>query len=693
MPNRLASSTSPYLLQHQDNPVDWQEWGETAFAEARERDVPVLVSVGYAACHWCHVMAHESFEDEDVAAFLNEHFVAVKVDREERPDVDAVYMGATQALTGHGGWPMTVVVTPDGEPFYAGTYFPPEPRHGLPSFIQLLEAIAATWAEDQGRVREAAGRITSALVERRLTVDAATLERDAVEAALEQAVGSLASSYDGVRGGFGGAPKFPPSMVLEHLLRHHARTGDPRALAMVEGTCEAMARGGMYDQLAGGFARYSVDADWVVPHFEKMLYDNALLLRVYAHLWRATGDPLAERITRETAEFLLRDLRSPEGGFVSALDADSEGEEGKAYSWTPEQLADVLGESESAWAATLLGVTARGTFEHGTSVLQRRSDPDDAARWVDVRLRLLQARLGRVQPGRDDKVVAAWNGLAIAALAEAGDLLGEVSWVEAARAAADLLVSVHMSEDGRLRRVSRDGVVGAHRGVLDDHALVADGFLVLHQVLGDDVWLHRAGALLDVVLETFRDDATGGFFDTAVDAEALVLRPQDPTDNASPSGWSAASSALLTYAALTGSPRHRVAAEESLAPLVELGRSHARFAGHGLAAAEAWLDGPREVAVVGVDGDPVRAALCRAAALGTAPGAVVVMGEPGSTHPLLAGRGLVGGAAAAYVCRHFVCDAPDGDPLRLADALGARADAVGPAEGSGDPVPPGADTA
>jgi uncharacterized protein YyaL (SSP411 family) len=678
MVNRLASSTSPYLLQHADNPVDWWEWGPEAFAEAERRGVPVLVSVGYAACHWCHVMAHESFEDERLAAYLNEHFVAVKVDREERPDVDAVYMAATQALTGHGGWPMTVFVTPSGQPFYAGTYFPPQPRHGLPSFGQLLEAVSATWTRDRQQVLDAAGRITSALVEQRIPATSSVLDRGEVESVCAGAVDALAASFDLRRGGFGSAPKFPPSMVIEQLLRHHARTGDEQALAMVAGTCEAMARGGMHDQLAGGFARYSVDADWVVPHFEKMLYDNALLLRAYLHWWRASGSQLAERVVRSTAEFLLRDLRSPEGGFISALDADTEGVEGLTYAWTPAELVEVLGDDDGSRAAALLEVTDAGTFEHGTSVLQLRADADDLAWWDGVRRRLLAARAERPQPGRDDKVVAAWNGLAIASLAEAALLLDEPSWLDAAIGAADLLVAVHLDERGRLRRVSRDGVAGAHAGVLDDHACVADGFLALHQATGERAWLDLAEQLLDVVLRHFRDDATGGFFDTADDAEALVLRPQDPSDNASPSGWSAACGALLGFAALSGSERHRAAAEESLAPLVALGRDHPRFAGWGLAVAEAWLDGPREVAVLGAPDAPATRVLATTARRSTAPGAVVVVGPPGSDAPLLLDRGLVGGAPAAYVCRQHVCDAPTTDPAALAAALG--------------PVPPAADT-
>jgi uncharacterized protein YyaL (SSP411 family) len=671
--NRLASATSPYLLQHRDNPVDWQEWGDDAFAEARNRDVPVLLSVGYAACHWCHVMAHESFEDDAVAGYVNAHFVPVKVDREERPDVDAVYMAATQAMTGHGGWPMTAFLTPDGRPFYAGTYFPPRPQHGLPSFTQLLQAVHDTWTTDRARVDEAAGRITETLAGQRTFTSADALDRDVVVAALDDAVDLLSRQYDGARGGFGDAPKFPPSMVLEALLRQHALTGDPRPLAMVEGTCEAMARGGLHDQLAGGFARYSVDADWVVPHFEKMLYDNALLLRVFAHWWRATGDPLAERVTRQTAAFLLRDMRSQEGGFISALDADSEGEEGRAYVWTPAQLREVLGD-DAAWARELLGVTDGGTFEHGASVLTLRAEPDDAARWDDVRRRLLAARDERVQPGRDDKVVAAWNGLAIAALADASLLLDVPEWIDAAVSAADLLERVHRDDRGRLLRVSRDGAAGTHAAVLDDVACVADGYLVLHQATGEMAWLRRAGELLDDALDRFRDNESGGFFDTASDAERLVVRPQDPTDNATPSGWASMSSALLTYAALTGSPAHREAAEESLSALVALVAQHPRFAGHAAATLAAWLDGPREVAVMvpesATDDPSVRSsALVHAARAATAPGSVVVVGEPGSAHPLLVDRPLVDGLPTAYVCRHFVCDAPTTDPATLARTL------------------------
>ncbi|MGH8894631.1 MAG: thioredoxin domain-containing protein, partial [Actinomycetes bacterium] len=583
MPNRLAEATSPYLLQHRENPVDWWEWGEEAFEEARRRNVPVLVSVGYAACHWCHVMAHESFEDGDTAAQLNADFVAVKVDREERPDVDAVYMEATQALTGQGGWPMTVFTTPHGEPFFCGTYFPSAPRHGMPSFRQLLASVAQAWRERREEVLAAGQRIVTGLAER-----SALTTGDGVPptpAQLAAAVRHLASSYDHERGGFGGAPKFPPSMVLEQLLRHHARTGDVDALRLVEGTCEAMARGGMYDQLGGGFARYSVDAGWVVPHFEKMLYDNALLLRVYTHLWRGTGSELARRVALETADWMLRDLRTPQGGFASALDADTDGVEGLTYVWTPEDLTGVLGPDDAWWAADLLSVTATGTFEHGSSTLQLRRDPDDPARWARVRSRLLAERSRRPQPARDDKVVAAWNGLAVAGLAEAGALLDRPDLVEAATAAADLLLTVHL-DDGRLRRVSRDGLAGRPAGVLEDYADVSEGLLALYAVTGAPGRLEAAGRLLDVVLAHF-GDGQGGFHDTADDRAdpqlAAMRRPQDPTDNATPSGQAAAAGALLTYASYTGSSRHRTAAEDALAVYAPLAAGHARFAGWGLA--------------------------------------------------------------------------------------------------------------
>ncbi|MFD8203051.1 thioredoxin domain-containing protein [Streptomyces sp. NPDC059701] len=674
MPNRLAHETSPYLLQHADNPVDWWPWSDEAFAEARRRDVPVLLSVGYSSCHWCHVMAHESFEDGPTAEFLNSHFVSVKVDREERPDVDAVYMEAVQAATGHGGWPMTVFLTPDAEPFYFGTYYPPEPRHGMPSFRQVLQGVQQAWTDRRGEVTEVAGKIVHDLAGREISYGDAQAPGDAE---LGQALLGLTREYDAQRGGFGGAPKFPPSMVIEFLLRHHARTGAEGALQMAQDTCERMARGGIYDQLGGGFARYSVDRDWVVPHFEKMLYDNALLCRAYAHLWRTTGSALARRVALETADFMVRELRTAEGGFASALDADSDDGmgrhvEGAYYVWTPAQLAEVLGPDDAALAAQYFGVTEEGTFEHGASVLQlpQQEGVFDAERIASVRERLLAARAERPAPGRDDKVVAAWNGLAIAALAETGAYFERPDLVEAAVAAADLLVRLHLDEHARLFRTSKDGRAGANAGVLEDYADVAEGFLALASVTGEGVWLDFAGLLLDHVLTRFTDDS-GSLYDTAADAERLIRRPQDPTDNATPSGWTAAAAALLSYAAHTGSEPHRTAAEHALGVVKALGPRVPRFVGWGLAAAEALLDGPREVAVVGPDpGDGATQGLHRTALLGTAPGAVVAVGTEGSDEfPLLAGRPLVGGAPAAYVCRGFTCDPPTTDPERLRTAL------------------------
>ncbi|MFJ4599915.1 thioredoxin domain-containing protein [Streptomyces griseoluteus] len=673
--NRLADVTSPYLLQHADNPVDWYPWGPEAFEEARRRDVPILLSVGYSACHWCHVMAHESFEDQATADYLNENFVSVKVDREERPDVDAVYMEAVQAATGQGGWPMTVFLTPEAEPFYFGTYFPPRPQHGMPSFGQVLEGVHQAWEGRRDEVTEVAGKITRDLAQREIVRQAAGVPG---EEELAQALLGLTREYDPQRGGFGGAPKFPPSMALEFLLRHHARTGSEGALQMASDTCERMARGGIYDQLGGGFARYSVDRDWVVPHFEKMLYDNALLCRVYAHLWRTTGSDLARRVALETADFLVAELRTEDGGFASALDADSDDGtgrhvEGAYYVWTPDHLRALLGDEDGELAAEYFGVTGEGTFEHGQSVLQlpQAERVFDAGRIASVRERMLAERSRRPAPGRDDKVVAAWNGLAVAALAETGAYFDRPDLIEAAVAAADHLVRVHLDEHGHLTRTSRDGRAGANSGVLEDYADVAEGFLALASVTGEGVWLDFAGLLLDQIMTRFTDPESGALYDTASDAEQLIRRPQDPTDNATPSGWSAAAAALLSYAAHTGSDAHRTAAERALGVVKALGPRVPRFVGWGLAAAEALLDGPREVAVVGPSlSDGRTAALHRTALLARAPGAVVAVGTPdGEEFPLLAHRPLVGGAPAAYVCRNFTCEAPVTDPGALCAAL------------------------
>jgi uncharacterized protein YyaL (SSP411 family) len=603
--NRLAASTSPYLLQHADNPVDWYEWGPEALALAAELDRPILLSVGYAACHWCHVMAHESFEDAATAAFMNDHFVNIKVDREERPDIDAVYMQATTAMTGQGGWPMTCVLTPDGQPFFAGTYFPPEPGRGMPAFTQVLQALADAWENRREDVLASGAGIVEHLRSRG-DVPSGPVDAGLLDAAVE----TLAGQFDADAGGFGAAPKFPPSMVLEFLLRQHARTDDSRSLAMVAKTCEAMARSGTYDQLGGGFARYGVDRFWRVPHFEKMLYDNAQLLSVYAHF--GVREPWAARIARETADFLLAELATAEGGFASALDADSvneqgEGDEGTFYVWNRAQLADVLGD-DGRWAADLLSVTEAGTFERGFSTLQLLRDPEDEGRWHDVRRRLLNAREQRIRPDRDDKVVAAWNGLAITALAEASVLLDDRRYERAALAAAELLVAVHRAGTDEFVRTSRDGRPGSSSAVLEDHGNVATAFLAILGVTGDPIWLERARAVLDRALAHF-GDGRGGFFDTADDAEPLVVRPQDPSDNAHPSGTSALIGALTAFAALTGEQRYREAAESAVRGVAALIDQAPRFAGWSMAVGEAMLAGPREVAVVG---GIVRHSLCPA---------------------------------------------------------------------------------
>jgi uncharacterized protein YyaL (SSP411 family) len=728
MAERLRDETSPYLLQHAGNPVDWWPWSDEAFAAAAERDVPVLLSVGYSACHWCHVMAHESFEDEHTAAIMNEHLVSIKVDREERPDVDSVYMTATQAMTGQGGWPMTVFMTPEREPFFCGTYFP------RAQFQRLVLGVAQAWREDKAQVARQASQIAAALAERAgQPFPAAQPDEDSGDAAAaddpaaadvvaaddlaaddpaavlagasEAAVAVLGREFDARRGGFGGAPKFPPSMVLEFLLRHYERADGPdgaEALRMAEVTADAMARGGMYDQLAGGFARYSVDADWVVPHFEKMLYDNALLARLYAHLWRQTGSALARRVAEETCEWLIAELRTAEGGFASAIDADSDGTEGAFYVWTPDQLTAALGPEDGGYAEAAFGVTKAGTFEHGASVLQLRADPGDADRFARIRARLLAVRAHRTRPGRDDKVVAAWNGLAITALAETGIVADRPDFVAAAAAAAQLLADVHLS-GGRIARTSRDGRASGTAGVLDDYGCVAAGLIALASATAADGaagtaeagrWLALAGELLETVLARF-GTGTGGFYDTADDSERLIYRPADVADGPSPSGTFAVADALLSYSALTGSVRHRDAAVDALASVPDLAARFPRAAGWGLAVAEALLSGPVEIAVVGPPG-PDRTELHRVAALAAPPGAVIAVGDgtavggtavggtavggtavggtgAGSADapiPLLAGRTAIDGRPAAYVCRDFSCRAPVTEPGQLRDALG-----------------------
>ena len=658
--NTLIEATSPYLRQHADNPVHWRQWTPDALAEAAQRDVPVLLSIGYAACHWCHVMAHESFEDDDVAAAMNAGFVCIKVDREERPDIDAVYMNATVALTGQGGWPMTCFLTPDGRPFFCGTYYP------KPNFLQLLAAVSDTWQNRRDEVEQASDQI---ITELRSMASGLPGGGPEVQPALcDHAVAAVLNDEDTVRGGFGGAPKFPPSALLEALLRSHERTGEPAPLATVERTATAMARGGIYDQLAGGFARYSVDASWMVPHFEKMLYDNALLLRAYAHWTRRTGNPLARKVTRETARFIIDEL-SADGMFISSLDADADGTEGLTYAWTPAQLTEVLGGDDGRWAAALFGVTDTGTFEHGSSVLQLPADPDDTERFDRVRTTLLAARSTRPQPGRDDKVVTAWNGWAVTALAEASVALGELEFLDAATQCAQAVLDLHIV-DGRLRRASLGRRVGDSSAILEDYATLATGLLTLHQISGDAEWLVAATWLLDTALEHFADsEHPGRWFDTADDAEQLLVRPADPLDGATPSGASSIAEALLTAAHLvpaSRADRYASAAAQSLSTATPVLARLPRSAGHWLAVAEAAVRGPIQIAVATEVFD---SPLLRAARE-LAPGGAVVVGGAVNSSELLTDRDRVGGADAAYVCRGRVCDLPVTTAGDLASALG-----------------------
>jgi uncharacterized protein YyaL (SSP411 family) len=652
--NRLASATSPYLLQHAENPVHWWPWSDEAFAEAAGRQVPVFLSVGYAACHWCHVMAHESFEDEQIASMINDQFVPIKVDREERPDVDAVYMQATQALTGQGGWPMSVFLTPDRQPFYAGTYFPPTPRHGLPSFPQVLHAISEAWRERRSDLLGSAAEIVRQLSMQPTLGDSASLTAEDCE----RAVLTLHQEFDPAYGGFGRAPKFPPSMVLEALLRD----GGELATLMADRTLEAMARGGIYDQIGGGFARYSVDAGWVVPHFEKMLYDNALLLGAYTHWWRRTRNPLAERVVDETVAWLVREMRTEQGAFAASLDADSADDhgqlrEGAYYVWNRDQLRRALGENDATWAAEVFSVTADGTFEHGASTLQLHSDHDQL-RLADVQQRLRSARDQRSRPGRDDKVVAAWNAWLVDALGQAAMIFSRQDWLAVATDAAEHLWHLHF-RDGRLRRTSRDGVVGSAAGILEDYAAFALASVRLAQIHATPTWLTRAEQLLEVIMDQF-DDAGRGFFDTAADAEQLYTRPQDPTDNATPSGLSTTVHALRAIAELTGHERYAARADQAAAGAAELVRRAPRFAGWLLADAISQTPAPKpvQVAVVGPD-DPARAELALVAHQLVPAGSVVVAGEPDEPGlALLADRPLINDQPTAYVCRQFVCRLP-----------------------------------
>ena len=659
MANRLAKATSPYLLQHADNPVDWYEWGAEALERARREDKPILLSVGYAACHWCHVMAHESFEDEETARLMNECFVNIKVDREERPDVDAIYMDAVQAMSGHGGWPMTVFLAPDGRPFYAGTYFPPEDRHGMPSFRRILDAIAEAWRDERDKVTLQGEKVIEAI-----SRQAPASDEPLTEQVLRDAHEGIRQAFDPEWGGFGPAPKFPQPMTLEFLLRCDLR-GWEGALEMVTTTLDRMARGGMYDQVGGGFHRYSTDRTWLVPHFEKMLYDNAQLARLYTHAWQVTGDEGFARIARETLDYLLREMRHPDGGFFSAQDADSEGEEGTFFVWTWNELVEVAGED----AADALGATPDGNWE-GRNILWR---PDPKWR-VDgeARQRLFERRELRPKPMTDDKVLAAWNGLAISALAVTGRALGVSKYVDAAASAADFVLSALRRDDGRLLRAWRDGRTSGP-AYLDDYALMAAGLLDLYETTFEVRWFEEARSLADELIRLFHDKQ--GFFQTGSDAERLVIRPKELFDNAVPAGNSVAAEVLQRLALFTGEAEyegHTVSALRAVRDL--LTRAPTGF-GHALGAVDLYVSASREIAIAGDPDEKETRALIEEVWRRYLPNAVLAAIRPGDdaaarTIPLLEGRGPVDGKAAAYVCERFVCQRPVTEPDELAAALG-----------------------
>jgi hypothetical protein len=657
MPNRLAGETSPYLLQHKDNPVDWYPWGEEALSRARSEQRPLLVSIGYSACHWCHVMERESFEDAQTAELMNELFVCVKVDREERPDVDAVCMEACQAMTGQGGWPLNAFLTPDQAPFYVGTYFPPESRHGLPGWRTVLEAVATAWRDRREDVVSSGEQVLRAVG---ATARLRPSDEPINEQILGDAVQGLRASFDAGQGGFARAPKFPMHSVLEFLLMRGERDMSLRTL-------EAMAAGGIYDQVGGGFARYAVDPTWTVPHFEKMLYDNALLARAYLHGWLATGDPKLRRVCCETLDWALREMRGPEGGFCCALDADSEGVEGKFYVWTVDELRDVLGELAEP-AIAYFGATAQGNFEGHTNVLEARG-PEPAER-EEIRARLYETRAERVWPGLDDKRLTSWNALMISALAEAGAVLERDDYLKASVACAEFVLRELRDEQGRLLRTYKDG--RAHiPAYLDDHAYLLQALTALYEAAWDPRWYEEAVRLADILIERFADPERGGFFTTAEEASRFERR-KDLEDSPIPSGNSAAAYGLLRLALLSGEARYEEHALRVLRLLVPLAGRHPLAFGHALQAIDFHLAPVREVAIAG----PGAEALARVVHGAYRPHLVLAGGEPDGV-PLMEGREPVEGRAAAYVCEHFTCQAPVTTPEELAAALESAPQSTG----------------
>ncbi len=664
MANRLAQETSPYLLEHANNPVDWLPWGDEALARARTEHKPILLSIGYSACHWCHVMARESFEDPETAALMNRDFVSVKVDREERPDLDQIYMRAVQGLTGSGGWPMTVFLLPDGTPFFAGTYFPPSDRFGMPAFKRVLVAVADAFTKRPADVEETAAQVRDFLNRPSVLLAAGELN----PALLDEATTRLERDFDPIHGGFGGAPKFPQPMLIEYLLRSHVRIGQPGPLEMAVQTLRAMAAGGIYDQLAGGFHRYSVDERWLVPHFEKMLYDNALLARAYLDAWQLTHDPAFRRVVEETLAFVQREMTSPEGGFYSSLDADSEGEEGRFYLWTPQELEAVLGIDEARTLARAFDVTAAGNFEGRNilhPVLSGAVELLDAAR---DRLMLFRAR--RARPHRDEKVIAGWNGLMLRAFADAGRVLDRPDLVTAAEANARFLLS-EMRQGGRMRRSYKDGRAPL-AGYLEDQAAVADGLLSLYEATFDSSWLDALRGLVSEMLAAFWDEASATFFDTAADQEQLVTRPQDVTDNAIPSGTSLAVDVLLRAGMLLGEVSWIDRARATLARLAPTAAKAPLAFGRLLAALDFHLGKTVELAVIGIPGDAQTRRLLEVVRGRFLPNRLiaVALGD-GPALPLLADRRALDGKATAYLCEGFVCQAPTTDPAELARQLDA----------------------
>jgi uncharacterized protein YyaL (SSP411 family) len=687
-PNRLARETSPYLLQHGYNPVDWYPWGEEAFARARREDRPILLSVGYSACHWCHVMERESFEDPDIAALMNERFVNVKVDREERPDVDAIYMQAVQTMTGHGGWPMTVFLTPEGVPFYGGTYFPPRDRHGMPGFPRVLEAVAEFYRDKRGEVTEVAQRLLERLRQAEHPVPGGELLTAGI---LDDAFRALRAEFDARHGGLGRAPKFPQPMAFDFLLRYWRRRGATDALAMVRETLTRMARGGIYDQLGGGFHRYSVDQVWLVPHFEKMLYDQAQLALLYVQAWQATGDPEYRRVTEEILDYVIREMTHPEGGFFSTQDADSEGEEGKFFLWSREEVEALLDPEVARAAIAYWGLGGGPNFE-GRSILHVPRSREDVASLLGMprtrlddllaraRATLFAAREHRVKPGRDDKVLAGWNGMMLRAFAEAAAALERPDYLRAAERNATFILSALIA-DGRLLRSWKEGEAKIP-GYLEDHAMVADGLLALHEATLERRWLDAARRLADRMLELFREPAGGGFFDTGRDHEALIVRPRNLFDSAVPCGSSAAADVLLRLAVVTGEAAYERAAVDALRAVAPLMRRYPAGFGRFLAALDFYLGPSVEVAVVWPAGSPPgeRTPLVREVFTRYLPTRVLAGGPDGEgvDLPLLAGRSSRDGRPTAFVCERYACQAP----TTLPEELGAQLDGRGGARGS-----------